>query len=154
MPEPKRYKLAKKFIDDLSSPGVYRDEEVKGFAIKITESGSKILMVNAKNRELNKTVTVTIGRHNDPWTVQNAREQARKIKLELSEGVIRTEKRREVRKTRAEMEIRQQWEDIALGQVLEDYCQLRDTLKESTKQGYRRLIERCAREWLKVPVKE
>jgi len=154
MPEPKRYSLAKKFIDNLSSPGVYRDKEVKGFAVKVTESGSKIYMVNAKNRESNRTVTVTIGRHNDPWTVQNAREQARKIKLELSEGVVRTEKRREVRKNRAEMEIRQQWEDITLGQVLDDYCQLRDTLKESTIQGYRRVIERCAGEWLKLPIRE
>ncbi|MBX9572665.1 MAG: hypothetical protein K2X77_27465 [Candidatus Obscuribacterales bacterium] len=68
----------------------------------------------------------TIGRHNDPWTVQNAREQARKIKLELSEGVVRTEKRREVRKRKAEIVIRQQWEDITLGQVLDDYCHLRD----------------------------
>lgn len=44
-------------------------------SIKVTESGSKIYMVNAKNRESNRTVTITIGRHNDPWTVQNAREQ-------------------------------------------------------------------------------
>jgi integrase len=76
-----RARLTKTFVDD-AQPGagnVYIwDEDVRGFGLKITKTGSKVYVLSYRMGGRDTTARrLTIGKPGSPWTPHTAREQAK-----------------------------------------------------------------------------
>ena len=76
-------KLTKKNVETLTLPvldkpyyKIFRDDQVKGFALRVTSDGAKTFILDKKIK--NKLVRVTIGRFGD-ITVEQAREECQKL---------------------------------------------------------------------------
>ncbi|MBF0615176.1 MAG: tyrosine-type recombinase/integrase [Magnetococcales bacterium] len=73
-------KLTKRIVD-AAQPGdkdVFMfDEDLTGFGLKITPAGRKVYLVQYRFQENKKRAT--IGAHGSPWTVDQAREEARRL---------------------------------------------------------------------------
>jgi hypothetical protein len=80
-------RLSKRVVD-AAAPGptdvVLWDETVKGFGLKVTPAGAKIyvLQYRCKGRQRR----YTIGRHGSPWTVEEARTEAKRLLAEVLRG--------------------------------------------------------------------
>lgn len=91
-------------------------------------------------------VSVTIGK-TSVWSLSQARKEAQKILLELSQGINRN---KEHKKKKAEEALKQA-RSITLRQALAKYVEL-NPIKDSTKREYRLVIEREFRDWLDKPI--
>src|SRR4051812_38677071 len=60
---------------------IYFDRDVKGFGLLVTKQGSKSFIVKyrAGSGRSAPTRRVTIGRYGSPWTVEQARTEAKRI---------------------------------------------------------------------------
>lgn len=84
-------KITKRTLDALQSGGVTGflwDEDLKGFGLKITSSGSAsyVLQYRMGGRESN-TRRYTIGSHGSPWTPATAREEAQRLLLLVGQAI-------------------------------------------------------------------
>lgn len=91
-------------------------------------------------------VAITIGK-TSVWTLQQARKEAQKIQLELSQGINRNQ----LRKQRQVEEAIKAAKAITLRQALAKYLEMRP-VKETTKREYRLVVEREFRSWLDKPI--
>jgi integrase len=66
------------------------DGEVKGFGLKITPAGRKVYVLQSRLR--GKLRRFTIGVHGSPWTVDQARDQARRMLTIMLDGQDPTDK--------------------------------------------------------------
>jgi integrase len=75
--EPRRARLTKTYIDAQTQPGYYYDTEVGRFAVRVRPSGGRhyVLRLNVDGRQR----WYRIGKHGDPWTVEMARAEARRV---------------------------------------------------------------------------
>jgi integrase len=84
-----RVKLSKRFIDSVAVPSTpekrYADSDVRGLCLRVYRSGEKRFAV--KYRVGRQQKLFTIGAVGSPWTVETARDRAREILGELSQGV-------------------------------------------------------------------
>jgi integrase len=84
-----RVKLSKRFIDSVVPPEAlekrYADSDVRGLCLRVYRSGEKRFAV--KYRVGRQQKLYTIGPVGSPWTVETARDRAREILGELSQGV-------------------------------------------------------------------
>jgi integrase len=84
-----RVKLSKRFIDSIPPPTAlekrYADSDVRGLCLRVYRSGEKRFAV--KYRVGRQQKLYTIGAVGSPWTVETARDRAREILGELSQGV-------------------------------------------------------------------
>lgn len=94
---------------------IYFDRDVKGFGLLVTEQGSKSFIVKyrAGSGRSAPTRRVTIGRYGSPWTVEQARIEAKRILGEVASGrdpaTERAEKRRGVDNDRTVAAIVGRW---------------------------------------------
>src|SRR4051812_27037942 len=67
---------------------IYFDRHVKGFGLLVTEHGSKsfVLKYRAGSGRTAPTRRVTIGRYGSPWTVEQARAEAKRVLGEVARG--------------------------------------------------------------------
>lgn len=135
-------KLTKAFVDKALSPTekdqiFYRDGELKGFALRITFSGTKSFVVE-KNIG-NKVRRITLGKYG-ALTVEQARKQAQKIIGEIATGIDPLAQRR-ASKMRA----------VTLEEVFEDYLKARKSLKPNTLYNYQRVLSGPFASWCKKP---
>lgn len=93
-----------------------------------------------------KTVAITIGK-TSTWSLANARKEAQRILLELSQGFNRNQERKKRQAEEAVLKAK----SISLRQALAKYVDER-TIKASTKHEYRLVIEREFRDWLDKPI--
>ena len=82
-------KLTKKMVDDAKLPFdkdqvFYRDDQLKGFALRVTASGTKSFVVE-KNIG-NKVRRITLGKYG-ALTVEQARKEAQKIIGQIATGI-------------------------------------------------------------------
>src|SRR5690349_4475270 len=68
------------------------DNIVKGFGAKITPKGAKIYVLQYRCRGRQRRYT--IGRHGSPWTVDQARDEATRLLLEIRRGTDPAELKR------------------------------------------------------------
>ncbi|MBU2534041.1 MAG: tyrosine-type recombinase/integrase [Alphaproteobacteria bacterium] len=81
-----RIKLTKQFVDATSAPEgkdyeFFWDQAVRGFGIKITASGARTYVVQYRTPggRSGTARRYTIGKHGSPWTVDTARNEARRV---------------------------------------------------------------------------
>lgn len=90
--------------------------------------------------------SITIGK-TSTWSLKQARTEAQKILLELSQGFDRNQARKQRQAEEAAREAR----SITLRQALAKYLELKAT-KATTKNEYRLVIEREFMDWLDKPI--
>lgn len=111
----------------------YRDDQLKGFALRVTPGGAKSFIV--EKRINNKVKRKTLGRFG-VLTVEQARKEAQKFLGQIASGNDPISERKD-----------QLTESVTLGEVFELYLTVRSTLKETTVRDYRRLMKEIFKDW-------
>lgn len=119
------------------------DKQVKGL-YKKQRATDFVWVVRAKQRGINKPVTVTLGRTN-VISVRDARRLAKENLLLLAQGENPNQKR----KAKLEAE---NFKGITLKEAFNDYLELR-SLKPSTEKSYKQVVMRCFGDWLDRPIR-
>lgn len=135
-------KLTKKIVDDAQLPVgkdqiFYRDEQLKGFALRVTASGTKSFVVE-KNIG-NKVRRITLGKYG-ALTVEQARKEAQKVIGQIATGVDPIAEKQA-----------QKMSVITLEQVFNDYKQARKSLKHNTLYNYERVLNIGFAGWKSKP---
>ncbi|MGM0574641.1 MAG: tyrosine-type recombinase/integrase [Myxococcota bacterium] len=106
------------------------DTEVKGLGVKLNPSGRRSYVVKYRPQGERRTRKVTIGAHGQPWTVYQAREEARRLLGAVAAGEDPAQAKREAREALTVAELCELW--------LAEGC---TTKKASTIAEDRRRIE-------------
>jgi integrase len=136
-------KLTKIVVDKLQPPidkaqQFYRDDQLKGFALRITANGVKSFIVEKLiDRKVRR---MTLGRYGE-LTVEQARKEAQKLLGKIATGINPIQEQREA-KVRT----------ITLATVFNDYLKARKNLKPNTTYGYHRLMARALANWRNKPL--
>ena len=123
------------FIPDSQLKGLYQRERV---------TGNK-WVVKAKQRGINKPVTVTLGRV-DVISVREARRLARDKLALLAEGVNPNTQSKLFRDTDAQL-------GVTLSDAIDAYLALRE-LKPSTIKSYRQVLGRSFKDWFSLQLRQ
>lgn len=111
----------------------YRDDELKGFAVRITSTGQRSFVVETRvNR---KSRRVTLGKYPN-LTVEQARKLAKERLGQIAAG---RDPEGEAREARARA--------ITLAEAFDAYLETRKTLKVATVTQYRNVTRRCFPDW-------
>jgi integrase len=153
--------ITKRFVDSATQPGLYLDDKLPGFRLKVTESGAKVYLMYGKVKGQAAPVKITIGHHSDRMpdgtilTAEKARAEAEVIRGELRNGINRNELRREearIRDEKAKAEAAElQLKQLTLRAAIEELQEKNQ--RESTRKGYRTLSNHL-KDWLDKPLVE
>jgi integrase len=116
----------------------YRDDQLKGFALRVTQVGIKSFVVEKRiNRKVKR---ITLGRYGE-LTVEQARKEAQKLLGKIATGgdPISDKKREKIHR-------------ITLAEVFRDYLKARTDLKPTSIYGYTGLIEKAFADWKNKPL--
>jgi len=135
-------KLTKKIVDDAQLPiskdqVFYRDDQLKGFALRVTASGTKSFVVE-KNIG-NKVRRITLGKYG-ALTVEQARKEAQKIIGQIATGINPIAEKQALKIN-----------SITLDEVFNDYKQARKSLKHNTLYNYERVLTIAFAGWGNKP---
>ena len=136
-------KITKSAVDKLSPPKdrdqlFYRDEQLKGFAVRITTSGVKSFVVE---KLINgKVKRITLGRYGE-LTVEQARKEAQKLLGKIATGIDPIAEKK-AKKASA----------VTLDEVFHDYLKARKELKPKTLYDYNNLMRVAFSEWKNKPL--
>lgn len=136
-------KITKTVVDKIQPPtdkaqAFYRDDTLKGFAVRITASGVKSFVVE---KSINHKVRrITLGRYG-VLTVEQARREAQKLLGKIASGTDPIAEREE-KKAQA----------VTLIEVFETYKATRKTLKPKTLYDYERVMNQSFADWHKKPL--
>ena len=135
-------RLTKQQVDKIEVPTsgqlFYRDDVLKGFALRVTESGARSFIL--EKRVAGKVKRITLGRYPD-ISVEQARKQAHKLLGKIATGINPIAERK-ASKQRA----------ITLQEALTDYLKVRKSMKASTKADYQKVIKSVFPDWLDKPL--
>ncbi len=135
-------KLTKKNVDDAQLPIdkdqiFYRDDQLKGFALRVTASGTKSFVVE-KNIG-NKVRRITLGKYG-ALTVEQARKEAQKIIGQIATGINPIAEKQALKVN-----------SITLDEVFNDYKLARKSLKHNTLYNYERVLTIAFAGWGNKP---
>ncbi|NMP32563.1 integrase family protein [Thalassotalea sp. M1531] len=130
-------KITKSFVDKVELPesgqAFYRDNLLKGFAVRVTVGGSKAFVLEKRiNRKLKR---ITLGRYPE-ITVETARKEAQKYLGEIATGIDPIAKRQQA-----------EAEQMTLWQVWQDYRRVKSNLKEKTYVQYEMYLNGKLADW-------
>jgi integrase len=135
-------KLIKTTVDKLplpeSTPTFYRDDEIRGFGVKVFPSGIKTFFL--EKRVVGKVKRITIGRFGE-LTAEQARKKAQKLVGEIAAGGDPI-----AEKKAAELKA------ITLAGVFRDYLDTRKDLKPKTLRDYERVLNVAFADWRTKPL--
>lgn len=136
-------RLIKTVIDKLEPiPGkdqsFYRDETLKGFALRITAGGVKSFIV--ETRINNKVKRITLGKYGN-ITAEEARKQAKSLLGSVAKGDDPVAEKKT-----------QRVNAMTLKQVLSDYLKARKDLKPRTLTDYHCVLHEVVPDWLDKPI--
>ncbi|HSW69775.1 MAG TPA: integrase family protein [Gammaproteobacteria bacterium] len=137
-------KLTKGFIDKKAiaptnkDQAFYRDDELKGFALRVTSSGVKSFVVETVIG--NKVRRMTIGRYGK-LTAEEARIEAKKILGKIAAGGDPVADKKQARA-----------KSVTLKEVFEEYLKTRKALKLTTVFDYQRVMKEAFSTWLYKPL--
>jgi len=135
--------LTKSAVDKLEAPNdrsqiFYRDEHLKGFALRITNNGIKSFVLEKLIK--GKVRRITLGRYGE-LTVEQARKEAQKLLGKIATGIDPiAEKQSDAAST------------ITLNEVWEDYQKARKSLKPKTLYDYNHVMQTVFPDWLNKPL--
>jgi integrase len=126
---------------DTDPSGASRREAVPGLQLTVSSSGTKSFVLCRKFK--GRTKKVTIGRF-PAWTVEQARNRAKDLAVQLNQGIDPIKKRRE-EKARG----------ITLGEAMDEYLEVRGAhLSVNTHSNYRAVINKHLADWKEKPLSE
>lgn len=134
------------------------DGEVKGFGMRLSaKSAVRTYFLQYRVRGAKQERKITIGRHNDPYRVDQARAKALELKAQMLTGVDPVE---EVERKETERRERQRLDaahSVTLREMLEHYLEFkrtshREPLRPASKLNMRTTIQANLSDWLEKPV--
>lgn len=140
-------KLNKKTVDNIQPPAslngkptqvFYRDSDLTGFGLKVTNAGSKVYII--ETRINGKSKRITLGKHGQ-LTTEQARRQAQIMLGEIAQGNDPVAEKQNKRV-----------QAVTLLECYQDYLKIRHNLKENTLHDYKRCIEGALEDWLDKPL--
>jgi integrase len=135
-------KITKRTVDSTPIPAkgyaLVWDDELKGFGLRVTSSGVKSFIL--QKRIHGKDHRITLGRYGEITT-----EQARKD-AQIKAGVIAGGGDPVADKKRADLATK------TLGEVLADYGEARNAIRDSTRKDMAGVLKRYSADWLKKPI--
>ncbi|VEG92508.1 tyrosine-type recombinase/integrase [Legionella spiritensis] len=136
-------KLTKSVIDKIKpdegkDQRFYRDEQLKGFALRVTANGMKSFVV--ETRIAGKVKRMTIGKYG-AITAEEARKQAKQLLGQIAKGdnPIAEKKANKIK-------------TMTLDQVFHDYLKARKDLKSLTIKDYQGILKQVVPDWLDKPL--
>lgn len=136
-------KLTKTAIDKISppekDPTFYRDDEIRGFGVKVFPSGLKTFFL--EKRVSGKSKRISIGRYGEEFTVEQARREAQKLAGTIAAGIDPIAKKKE-----AEIKA------VTLRDAYSDYLKARKDLKPKTLKDYGRVMDESFKDWRSKPL--
>lgn len=136
-----RIKLTKTYIDNLSEPGIYRDSELIGFAIRVNTTCKTYVVEKKVN---GKAVRSTIGLHGN-LTLAQARILAQGLLSQMAQGYnpnqIKKEKREQLV---SDSKVSKQQPTLAV--AYDEYLKHRK-LKSRSLEDYNRAVNQYLSEW-------
>lgn len=139
----KAIKLTKSIIDKINvtegkDQVFYRDEQLKGFALRVTANGVKSFIV--ETRIANKVKRITLGKYGQ-LTAEEARKQAKYLLGQIAKGdnPIAEKKANKIK-------------SMTLSQVFNDYLKARKDLKSLTIKDYQGILKQVMPDWLDKPL--
>lgn len=136
---------------------IHWDDRLKGFGVRVNgKSASRTYLFQFRVKGSNQERQIKIGRHGDPWRVEQARAKAMALKVEMQSGidpVLRDRERAEEKKRAAILTTAQR---ITLREVMEHYVENKRTrygaLREASKRDIERHINVNLGDWADEPV--
>lgn len=136
-------KLTKAFVDKAATPTdkdqvFYRDQELKGFALRVTSNGTKSFVIE---KIIGKKVRrITLGKYG-ALTPEIARKEAQKLLGQIASGKdpIAEKQAAKIR-------------EVTLKEVYIDYLKTRKALKSKTIYDYNRVVNNALAHWLGKPL--
>jgi integrase len=135
-------KLTKSVVQKIEPPEdkdqiFYRDDELRGFALRVTASGVKSFVVEKLiNRKVKR---ITIGRYGE-LTVEQARKEAQKLLGMIATGIDPQAKKQAAKA-----------QSVKLKEVFQAYTKARKDLKPKTLYDYSKLLETAFGDWQDKP---
>ena len=135
-------KITKMFVDKLTPPEkgqvFYRDDQLKGFGIRVTPGNVKSFIIEKRVRGQVKRFTV--GRYPE-LTVEMARKEAQKVLGKIATGIDPVAESKESRV-----------KGVTLAKAFDDYIKARKSLKPGTETDYRRALNQVVPDWWNKPL--
>jgi integrase len=141
-------KISKRTVDGIIPPPAgannkatqefYRDTELTGFGLKVTNKGTKTYIVEA--RVQGKAKRITLGKHG-PLTPEQARKQAQITLGQIATGNDPVADKKD-----------QQTKGVTLADAYRDYLRSKPNLKPNTLDEYNRRIEGTLSDWFNKPM--
>ena len=135
-------KITKRAVDSTPIPAkgyaLVWDDELKGFGLRVTSSGVKSFIL--QKRIHGKDHRITLGRYGEITTEQARKDAQIKAGLIAGGGDPVADKRRAVLATKT------------LAEVLADYGEARNAIRDSTKKDMAGVLKRYSADWLKKPI--
>ena len=116
----------------------YRDDQLKGFALRVTSNGVKSFVVEKSIG--NKIRRITLGKYG-ALTVEQARKEAQKLLGQIAVGIDPLAERRATK-----------MRGVTLQEVMSDYLQVRKSLKPKTIYDYNRVLNIAFAIWKNKPL--
>jgi hypothetical protein len=137
-------KLTKTFVDKAAplpnkDQTFYRDELLKGFALRVTLSGTKSFVV--EKIIANKVRRITIGKYSTALTAEIARKKAQILLGQIADGKDPIAEQRSDKMHRT-----------TLKDALQDYMLARKSLSPKTLHDYQSVTKNCFPDWLNRPL--
>lgn len=155
-------KLTNGAVEKFSCPdgeklAVLWDGETRGLGLRVTPAGTRTYFLRYRVKGSKQERQVTIGRHNDPWRVEDARKKAVKVKAQMMEG---EDPVLEAQRLKAESQQKLAADEagsITLRTVMEHYLLNRRTshgtpLRDTRQRDIRRHVEINLKEWADRPI--
>ena len=122
-----------------STPTFYRDDEIRGFGVKVFPSGVKTFFL--EKRVAGKVKRITIGRYGEEFTTEQARREARKLAGSIAAGNDPVADRKEAA-----------LKAVSLGDAFADYLKARKDLKPKTLKDYGNVMRLSFADWRTKPL--
>ncbi len=136
-------RLTKSTVDKIEPPkdrdqAFYRDDQLKGFAVRVTASGIKSFVV--EKLVSHKVRRMTLGRYGE-LTVEQARKEAQKLLGKIATGIDPIAEKKSAKAS-----------VVTLGEVFQDYINARKNLKPKTLYDYKNVMRLAFTEWKNKPL--
>jgi len=156
-------KLTNSFVEKLVCPAdakyalVEWDRERKGFGVRVSSKGTRTYFLQFRVKGSKQERQVTIGRHNDPWRVDDARAKAGKIKEQMMAGTDPVLEAQRVKKANEQKAQVDEAFTITLRQIMEHYLTNRRTshgtpLRANSQRDIRRHVTISLKDWADQPI--